>query len=42
MIRHMHPPVVRVCCLGRNLMIHVPPGGLNDVLYVPCGLHNVL
>ena len=32
---YMHPPVVRACCLGRNLMIHVPPGGLNDLIYAP-------
>ena len=30
-----HPPVVRACCLGRNLMIHVPPGGLHDLIYAP-------
>ena len=31
------PPVVRACCLGRNLMIHVPPGGLHDLIYAPPG-----
>ena len=29
------PPVVRACCLGRNLMTHVPPGGLHDLIYAP-------
>ena len=29
------PPVVRACCLGRNLMIHVPPSGLHDLIYAP-------
>ena len=32
---YMHPQVVRACCLGRNLMIHVLPGGLNDLIYAP-------
>ena len=34
---YMHPPVVRACCLGRNLMIHVPTGGLHDLMYAPPG-----
>ena len=29
---YMHPPGVRAGCLGRNLMIHVLPGGLNDLI----------
>ena len=33
----MHPPVVRAFRLGRDLMIHVPPGGLNDLIYAPSG-----
>ena len=35
---YMQPPVVRACCLGRNLMIHVPPGGLHDLTYM-CYVH---
>ena len=31
----MHPLVVQACCLGQNLMIHVPPGGLHDLIYAP-------
>ena len=29
--------MVRACCLGRNLVIHVPPGGLHDLIYAPPG-----
>ena len=36
-ICYMHPPVVRACCLGRNLMIHVPPNGLHDLIYAHPG-----
>ena len=32
-----HPPVVRACCLGRNLMIHVPFGSLHDLIYAHSG-----
>ena len=34
-VLYASPPVVRACCLGRNLMIHVHPGGLNDLIYAP-------
>ena len=27
--------MVRACCLGRNLVIHVPLGGLHDLIYAP-------
>ena len=37
MIRYMHPPVVRACCLGRILMIHVPLVGLHDPTYASSG-----
>ena len=34
---YMHPPVVGACWLGRNLMIHVTPGGLHDLIYASPG-----
>ena len=42
---YMHPRWLRICCLGRNLKIHMPPppppGDLHDVYAPPGGARSL-